>query len=156
MPKLEDKQILNSSDPTHNRGKVNRVNSFNTAQEQAATALKNSKGGPFKTSGMKSQSQPSGSNQVESHRPQLNCTACGGCDHLRKDCREDVFCNNCRMRSHATEMCRATHHYKPQVILYAYIVVVQTTVQLDVIVNQTTTEKNQGQHLETLGIKDPG
>ena len=108
MPKLEDEQILNSSDPTHNRGKINRVNSFNTAQELVAIALKNSKGGPFKSSGMKSQPQPSGSNQVESHRPQLNCTACGGCDHLRKDCHEDVFCSNCRTRSHAMEMCRAT------------------------------------------------
>ena len=33
------------------------------------------------------------------------CTACGGYDHLRKDCHEDVFCNRCRTRSHATEMC---------------------------------------------------
>ena len=57
---------------------------------------------------MKSQLQPSGSNQVESHRPQLNCTACGGRDHLRKDCCEDVFCSNCKTRSHAMEMCRAT------------------------------------------------
>ena len=57
---------------------------------------------------MKSQPKPSGSNQVESHRPQLNCTACGGHDHLRKDCHEDVFCSNCRTRSHAMEMCRAT------------------------------------------------
>ena len=40
MPKPEDEQILNSSDPTHNRGKINRVNSFNTAQERVATALK--------------------------------------------------------------------------------------------------------------------
>ena len=87
----EDEQILNSSDPTHNRGKVNRVNSINTTQEWVAATLKNSKGGPFKTSGMKSQPQPSSSNQVESHRPQLNCTACGGCNHLRKDCHKDVF-----------------------------------------------------------------
>ena len=108
MPKPEDEQILNSSDPTHNRGKVNRINSFNTAQERVANALKNSKGGPFKTSGMKSQTQPSGSNQVESCRPQLNCRACRGCDHIRKDCHEDVFCSNCRMRSHTMEMCRAT------------------------------------------------
>ena len=108
MPKLEDEQILNSSDPTHNRGKVNRVNSFNTAQEWAAIALKNSKGRPFKSSGLRGQSQPSGSNQVESRRPQLNCTACRGHEYIRKDCREEVFCSNCTMRSHATEMCRAT------------------------------------------------
>ena len=65
-----------------------------------------SKGGPFKSSGTKGHLQPSGSTQVESHRPQLSCTACGGRDHLRKDCHEDVFCNRCRTRSHATEMCR--------------------------------------------------
>ena len=69
-----------------------------------------SKGGPFKNTGTKGHSKPSGSNHMPSHRPQLVCTACGGSDHFRKDCREDVFCNNCRTRSHATEMCRATSH----------------------------------------------
>ena len=59
-------------------------------------------------------------------------------------------------RDHTLWKCAELHHKKPQVILYVYIVVVQTTVQVDVIVNQTTTEKNQGQHLETLEIKDPG
>ena len=104
-PKPAEEQQLNISDPTHNRGKINRVNSFDTTQEQVNTEAKMSKGGPFKSSGMKGHPQPSGSNQVESHRPQLNCTTCGGCDHLRKDCHEDVFCNRCRTRSHATEMC---------------------------------------------------
>ena len=84
-------QQLNISDPTHNRGKINRVNSFNTAQEWVNAEAKMSKGGPFKSSGTKGHPQPSGSNQVESCRPQLNCTACGGHDHLRKDCHEDVF-----------------------------------------------------------------
>ena len=41
-PKPEDEQILNSSDPTHNRGKINRVNSFNTSQGWAVAVLKNS------------------------------------------------------------------------------------------------------------------
>ena len=59
---------------------------------------------------MKGHPTPSGINQMPSHRPQLICTACGGSDHLRKDCHEDVFCNNCRTRSHATEMCRATSY----------------------------------------------
>ena len=104
-PKPAEVQQLNISDPTHNRDKINRVNSFDTAQEWSNTET--SKGGPFKSSGMKGHPQPSGSNQVESHRPQLNCTTCGGQDHLRKDCREDVFCNRCRTRSHATEMCQA-------------------------------------------------
>ena len=82
-PKPEEEQILNSSDPTHNRGKINRVNSF----ESAESKTKMSKGGPFKSSGVKDHPPPSCSNQMLSRRPQLNCTACGGCDHLRKDCR---------------------------------------------------------------------
>ena len=102
--KPEEERNLNSSDPTHNRGKINRVNSF----ESAESKTKMSKGGPFKSTGTKGHLTPSGSNQMPLHRPQLICTACGGSDHLRKDCREDVFCNNCRTRSHATEMCRAT------------------------------------------------
>ena len=32
-PKPDDELILNKSDPTDNRGKVNRVNSFEVAQE---------------------------------------------------------------------------------------------------------------------------
>ena len=105
-PKPEEEQILNSSDPTHNRGKINRVNSFESAHERMDPRAKVSKGGPFKSSGMKGHPPPSGRNQEESRRPQLNCTACGGRDHLRKDCCEDIFCNKCRTRSHATEMCR--------------------------------------------------
>ena len=65
-----------------------------------------SKGGPIKNSGTKSQPRQSTSNQMGSRRSQLGCTECGGHDHLRKDCHEDVSCNNCRTRSHATEMCR--------------------------------------------------
>ena len=96
---------LNISDPTHNRGKVNRVNSFTTIQEQKDTVRKQSKGGPVKSLEARSQTQPTTSNQGESCRPQMNCTACGGNDHLRKDCHEDVFCNRCRTRSHMTEVC---------------------------------------------------
>ena len=109
-PKPEDELILNRSDPTDNRGKVNRVNSFEITHDRAATLLKICKGGPIKNLGAKIQSKHSTSNQTESCRQQLVCTACGGRDHLRKDCHEDVFCNNCRTRSHATEMCRATSY----------------------------------------------
>ena len=96
---------LNISDPTHNRGKINRINSFTTTQEQMDTETKQSKGGPVKSSDARSHSQPGTSNQGESCRPQMNCTACRGTDHLRKDCHEDVFCNRCRTRSHTTEVC---------------------------------------------------
>ena len=96
---------LNISDLTHNRGKINRINSFTTTQEWMDTEIKQSKGGPVKSSDARSHSQPSTSTQGETHRPQVNCTACRGTDHLRKDCHEDVFCNRCRTRSHATEVC---------------------------------------------------
>ena len=79
-----------------------------------------SKGGPVKNSGTKSQPSQSTSNQTESRRSQLSCTACGGCDHLRKDCHEDDFCNNCRTRSHATEMCRVLSHQTTGNILCIY------------------------------------
>ena len=105
-PEPTEEMHLNISDPTHNRGKINRITSFNTAQERVDTEAKFSKGGPFKNSGMRGHPQPGTSNQVESCRPQINCTTCGGHDHLRKDCHEDVFYNRCRTRSHATEMCR--------------------------------------------------
>ena len=71
-PKPEDKLILNRSDPTDNRSKINRVNLFEVAQERATTELKMSKAGSFKNSGTKSQPGPSTSNQTESCRPQLN------------------------------------------------------------------------------------
>ena len=119
MPKL-DELILNRSDPTDNRGKIKRVNSFKIAQERAASSLKISKGGPVKGVGTKIQHRPSTSNQAEQRRPQQNCTACGRQDHLRKDCREDVFCKNCRTRSHATEMCRALSQHTPGNILCIY------------------------------------
>ena len=118
--KPEDEIILNRSDPTDNRGKVNKVNSFEIAQERAANLFKMSKGGPIKNSGTKGQPGQSTSNQVESRRSQLGCTACRGHDHLRKDCHEDVFCQNCRTRSHATEMCRALSHQTSGNILCIY------------------------------------
>ena len=96
---------LNISDPTNSRGKINRINSFTTTQEQMDTTTKQFKGGPVKSSAIRGHSQPSISTQGETHRPQVICTACGGMDHLRKDCHEVVFCTRCRTRSHATEVC---------------------------------------------------
>ena len=49
-PKPTEEIHLNILDPTHIRGKVNRVNSFDTTQEQVGTEAKTSKGGPFKSS----------------------------------------------------------------------------------------------------------
>ena len=105
-PKIEE-LILNRSDPTDNRGKVRRINSFEIVQERTTNSLKMSKGGPVKSVSTRTPQGASTSNQAEQRRPQLICTACGRQDHLRKDCREDVFCKNCKTRSHSTEMCRA-------------------------------------------------
>ena len=119
IPKLDD-LILNRSDPTDNRGKIKRINSFEIAQERAINSGKISKGGPVKRAGSKILHGPSTSSHAEQRRQQLNCTACGRQDHLRKDCREDVFCNNCRTRSHATEVCRALSQHTPGNILCVY------------------------------------
>ena len=81
---------LNISDPTHNRGKVKRINSFTVTQEQVETVKRQSKGGPVKSSDARHQTQPGTSTHGNTGRPQVSCTACGGTDHLRKDCCEDV------------------------------------------------------------------
>ena len=83
---------LNISDPTHNKGKINRINSFTATQEQMDTAMKQSKGGPVKSLDARSHSQPRTSTQGETSRPLARYTACRGTDHLRKDCHENVFC----------------------------------------------------------------
>ena len=54
---------MNTSDPTHNRGKVKIINSFATNQEQVETMRKPSKGGKVKNSHARSQVQPSTSTQ---------------------------------------------------------------------------------------------
>ena len=69
------------------------------------TVTKPSKGGRVKSSQARIQAHPSTSTKGSTGRPQVQCTTCGGADHLRKDCFEDVFCTRCRTRSHAKEMC---------------------------------------------------
>ena len=154
-PKPEDELILNRSDPTDNRGKVNRVNSFEIAQERAANLLKMSKGGPIKNSSTKNQPRQSTSNQMESHRSQLGCTACGGHDHLRKDCVRMYFATTAGPDL-TLRRCVEHYHNRPQVTFYAFIVAVPATLQVSVITNPTTTEKSQGLLQETLGNQDPG
>ena len=105
MPKPVGKAKMNISDPTHNRGKAKIINSFVNTQEQIETHKESSKGGKVKSSKAKSQAQASTSTQGYTGRPQMQCTACGGSDHLRKDCCENVFCTRYRTRSRTTEMC---------------------------------------------------
>ena len=62
-PKPVVEAHMNTSDPTHNRGKVKIINSFTTNHEQVETMRKQSKGGKVKSSHARSQAQPSTSTQ---------------------------------------------------------------------------------------------
>ena len=98
---------LNTSDPTHNRGKAKIIDSFTEPQEPPK---KSSKGGKVKSSqGNQNKNEPqlstsSKTSTNDDWRPLVHCSACGG-DHLRKDCCSDTFCTKCRTRSHNTDMC---------------------------------------------------
>ena len=143
---------MNTSDPTHNRGKVRIINSFATNQEQMETVTKPSKGGKVKSSQARIQAHPSTSTQGSTGRLQVRRTACGGADHLRKDCHEDVFCTRCRTRSHATEMCCVPTQTSMSNTICIYCG--STTYQPGVTTDLMTTERNQGQHLGTSGNAD--
>ena len=98
---------FNTSDPTHNRGKVKIVNSFTEPQEPPKKSLKGGKVKSSQGAQPKSVIQLITSSQTPSNskwRPLVHCSACGG-DHLRKDCHHDTFCTRCRSRSHNTDMC---------------------------------------------------
>ena len=70
-PKPVVEANMNTSDPTHNRGKVKIINSFATNQEQVETMRKPSKGGKVKSSHTSSQAQPSTNTQGSTGRPQV-------------------------------------------------------------------------------------
>ena len=70
-PKLMMEADLNILDPTHNRGKVKRINSFTATQEQVETVKRQSKGGPVKSSDARHQTQPSTSTHENTGRPQV-------------------------------------------------------------------------------------
>ena len=54
------------------------------------------------------------------------------------------------------QRCAEHYHTRPQVTFYAFIVAVSATLQVNVITNPMTTEKNQGLLQETLGDQDQG
>ena len=58
-PKLMVGADLNILDPTHNRGKVNRINSFTAVQEQVEMVTKQSKRGQVESPDTRGQTQPS-------------------------------------------------------------------------------------------------
>ena len=70
-PKPVVEADLNTLDPTNNRGKVKRINSFTTNQEQVETMKEPSKGGKVKSSHARSQVHPSTSTQGSTGRPQV-------------------------------------------------------------------------------------
>ena len=70
-PKLMMEADLNISDPTHNRGRVKRINSFTATTEQVEIVKRQSKGGPVKSSNARHQTQPSTSTQEDTGRPQV-------------------------------------------------------------------------------------
>ena len=109
-PRVDKGACLNTSDPSHNRGKANILDSFIGTQVPQQSQQKLSKGSRVKKSQSEMLPQPGTSSQsqpVNTGRPQVHCSACGGKDQLRKDCHQDVFCTKCRTKSHATEMCHA-------------------------------------------------
>ena len=109
-PRPQEGSWLNTPDPTYNRGKAQIINSFTDPQEPQEQQKKSSKGGKKKSSqGAQSKNQPqlstsSHTSTSNTRRPLVHCSACGGGDHLRKDCHQDSFCTRCRSRSHNTEM----------------------------------------------------
>ena len=62
---------LNISDPAHNRGKINRINSFTVTQEQMDTVMKQSKGGPVKSLDTRGHSQSSTTTHGDTNRPHV-------------------------------------------------------------------------------------
>ena len=68
-PKLMMEADLNISDPTHNRGKLKRINSFTATQEQVEAVKRQSKGGPVKSYDTRCQTQPSISTHENTGRP---------------------------------------------------------------------------------------
>ena len=115
---------LNISDPTHNRGKVKRINSFTTTQEQVETVKRQSNEDQSKVLmlGGKHSLVPA---PKRTHVGSVRYTSCGGTDHLRKDCHEDFFCKRCRTRSH-TQKCAVYPTKQVGAAPFAFIVVVST------------------------------
>ena len=47
------------------------------------------------------------------NRNGLTCFKCGEQGHIKRDCKERVYCTNCRMTGHDTKVCRKHHHSTP-------------------------------------------
>ena len=121
-PRPEVGSCLHSLDSTHNRGKVQIVNSFAGMSGQLRSQQMDKEPSSVQTLCKGSKKQASQGAQANTQpqagtssnpsprnnstgRPQVHCSACGGNDHLRRDCQQDNYCTRCRSKSHATSMC---------------------------------------------------
>ena len=142
---------MNTSDPTHNRGKVKIINSFATNQEQMETVAKPSKGGKVHKLGFKLILAPALKEiQVgcKYDAPPMEVQTISGKIVLRmfsaQDAELGLTLQKCAM--YPPKQAWATP--------YVFIVVVPTTYQTGDTTDLITTKRNQGQHLGTSGNMD--
>ena len=64
--------------------------------------------------------RPTGRNSFHNNSPNSSdtrngptCFKCGEQGHIRSECRERVFCNNCKTYNHDTKVCRKQHNNIP-------------------------------------------
>ena len=146
MPKLMMEADLNISDPTHNRGKVKRINSFTATTEQVETVKRQSKGGPIKSSDASAKHSlvpapkrtPVGLRyDVLPVEVQITSGRIAVRMFFAKDAEQGLTLQKCAM--YPTKQVGATP--------FAFIVEVSTTFQPGVTKKLTITQKNQGQYL---------
>ena len=87
--------------PQQNTGKGGKKKSSHRDQPETQPQPSTSNGGTNTTSVFPPRNAGTG-------RPHIQCSACGGNDHFRKDCQQDNFCTRCRSRSHATHHVQST------------------------------------------------
>ena len=83
-----------------NQGKGGNKNSSQNAHTNTQPQSSTSNGGTKPALAFQPRNPGTGRSHVQ-------CSACGSYDHFRKDCHQDNFCIRCRLKSHATHMCRA-------------------------------------------------
>ena len=86
-------------------------------------------------------------------RPHVQCSACGGNNHLRKDCQQIIFVQNVG-QGHMLHGCALYLPIQVKLIIFAYNVVAKTTLQVTVPVGPMITERKLDQHQGTSTILD--
>ena len=95
-----DNQTTRNFPPKPNAGKGGKKNTSHNIQTRSQPQPSTSNSGTNPTSAFQFRNLGTG-------RPHIQCSACGGYDHFRKECHQNNFCTKCRTRSHATHMCGA-------------------------------------------------